>query len=110
MKPVLYAQLVERSGGHCENPDCRKAFGIGLLTQEADHFHSRRVPDSLDSLWLLCRQCHREKTDNKPDAATWLNRFLVHAEKYGYRASYERALRRLQYVEQKQAFRKAGGA
>jgi 5-methylcytosine-specific restriction endonuclease McrA len=103
MKPGLHAHLVERSGGHCEA--CKKPFGLGLLTAEADHAFGRsKAEESEATVWLICRGCHHDKTNNSPDAATWLLRFAQHADKYGFAASAARARARLFAVEVRAGF------
>ena len=106
MKPGLHAHLVERSGGNCES--CHRPFGLGLLTAEADHFFARaKAEESEATVWLICRECHHAKTNNYPDAATWLLRFATFCDAHGFVASAARARARLFAVEVRAGFRKA---
>lgn len=70
-------------------------------------FGRGKSEESEDTVWLLCRTCHRNKTDNKPDAGRWLRWFLEHCARHGYRSSYERAFKRLGIVEAREKFAKA---
>lgn len=106
MKAQIAEAVLSRADGKCEG--CASLLGPYRRTPEIDHFFGRaRAKDSEDSLWLLCRQCHRSKTDNYPHAAFWLRLFLVHCEKHGYRNSYDRAFKELGWREAK---KKAGAA
>lgn len=109
MKPSIAESVLSRADGHCEC-GCGFWFGVELRANTTlDHFFGRaRAKDSIDSIWALRADCHADKTANRPDAATWLKRFLVHCEKHGYRSSYDRAFKRLAFVEQRKAFGKVG--
>lgn len=97
MKPSIADAVLERAAGRCEH--CGLYFDNSLEgAVELDHFLSRREPDSIDTIWALRRACHREKTDNVPDAAAWLRKFAQHCGRHNYRVSFEKALRRLQFV------------
>jgi hypothetical protein len=106
MKAGLYESLVFRSRGRCEA--CSLPFGQSMeLRPEADHFFGKAKADEDEStVWLIHASCHVNKHAARPSAAHHLKAFLVHAEKYGFRAAYDRAFRRLQYVEQRAAFGK----
>ena len=98
MKASIAEAVLARAAGRCE-------CGCGLFFDqtlegavELDHALSRREPDSIDTIWALRRACHREKTDNVPDAAAWLRKFAQHCGRHNYRVSFEKALRRLQFV------------
>jgi hypothetical protein len=102
MKADLAAALLARAGDRCEC-GCGIPFGPFLSAERVmDHFAGRaRIEDSLDSIWVLRRDCDALKTANKPSAAHWLRLWLAHCEKHNYRASYERAFKRLQWVKAK---------
>ena len=104
MKPALAMALIERASG-CEC-GCGLAFGTPLEANRTfDHFFGKaRAAEELDTIWSLRRDCHLAKTDNRPSAEEWLKRFLVHAEKFGYRASYEKALRKLSWHQTRDGF------
>ena len=98
VKASIAEAVLARAAGRCE-------CGCGLFFDqtlegavELDHALSRREPDSIDTIWALRRACHRRKTDSEPNAATWLMKFAGHCATHGYRASYEKALRRLRFV------------
>ena len=106
MKAGLHEKLATRANGVCEA--CGWEFGTSpALRPEADHFFGRaKSEEAEDTVWLLHGRCHRAKTDSEPSTSFWLRRFLVHAERHGFRAAYDRAFRRLQFVEQRAAFGK----
>lgn len=108
MKQSIAEAVLARAAGKCEH--CGLYFDNSLEGGvELDHALSRREPDSIDTVWALRRACHRSKTDSIPDATTWLRAFAQHASRHGYRVSFEKALRRLQFVQQRADFGKAGG-
>lgn len=86
-----------RAGGRCEA--CSLPFG-DLDPGELDHFFGRgKEPQSVENCWALCHTCHRLKTDNRPDAAHWIEVFLaLVAEAYGYREATTKARNRLAFV------------
>ena len=90
----IYEEVAKRAGGLCE------CCTSSLLTfrPELDHFTSRRHGQSVETCWMLCSACHREKTDNSPSAAWWLERFISHCERNGYSAEAERARSRLEGI------------
>ncbi len=52
---------------------------------ELDHMFGRgkgRLPQSVETCWVLRPGCHVAKTRNRPDAATWWRKFMVHAQRY----------------------------
>lgn len=83
---------LKRAAGKCEC-GCGQYLGpaVGdpaymMLTTmpELDHFFGRgrgRPPQSVETCWILRADCHREKTNNRPDAATWLRKFITHCER-----------------------------
>lgn len=79
-----------RAHGRCE------AWGCTAGRMECDHFFGRARHESLETCWLLCANHHREKTLNRPDAATWLRIFETHATGHGYAAAARLAKNRLE--------------
>jgi 5-methylcytosine-specific restriction endonuclease McrA len=77
----VYAAVDRRAGGRCEA--CGHTLH-SLNPGEHDHFWGRARAETVESVWLCCRQCHREKTENRPSRATWLRRFIRHAGAFGY--------------------------
>lgn len=85
----IRAVVLRRAGARCES--CYRTDAL-----ELDHFFGRaKVPQSVANCWLLCRSCHRAKTDGRPSAAFWLREFIGRATKHGYTAEAGRAQRRL---------------
>jgi hypothetical protein len=79
-------QVIDRSGGRCENPRCRadlREHGC-----EVDHWlggSGRRSQDqAVATCWALCVSCHQDRTLNIPDAGTWNRHFEIHCLRYGY--------------------------
>ena len=84
-----------RAGGHCEACD-----GPFLSLPEMDHFWGRaKAEETLETVWMLDRWCHIQKTRNFPSAREWLVRFVRHCEHHGYTAEAEKARKRLAFVE-----------
>ena len=100
MKQAIAESVLARAAGKCEH--CGLYFDNSLEgAVELDHALSRREPDSIDTIWALRRACHRSKTDSIPDAATWLRAFAQHCARNGYRVSFEKTLRKLEWVQAK---------
>ncbi len=93
----LRAAVCRRADGACEH--CGQWVGLNGEGGELDHFHSRRVEESLETCWLLCVACDSRKTENKPSATYWLGAFIEHCGKYGFAIS--RAEARLQSLAAK---------
>lgn len=99
----LRAEVCARADGACEH--CGQWVGLNGERGELDHFHSRRIEESLETCWLLCgtetkpNGCHFRKTNSKPDAAYWQVAFIEHCQRYGY--STERAEARLETLKAK---------
>lgn len=64
--------LFERSRGHCEM--------CGDEGSDMHHALSRRVPQDISNVLFLCRQCHRDITNNRPSAVDALQ---AQASKFG---------------------------
>lgn len=80
-------ECLRRAGGVCEC-GCGQSLALEESAPweagfpELDHMFGRgngRLPQSSETCWLLRADCHRQKTRNEPDAATWWKKFLVHA-------------------------------
>lgn len=96
MKKSIAEAVLSRADGKCEG--CRCALGHFDRAPELDHFFGRaRAADSEDTIWVLCRTCHHNKTNNKPDAERWFRWFLEHCARNSFRDSYECAFRELQW-------------
>lgn len=70
---------------------CRRWFRGFMGQATMDHFFGKARAESVETCWALRADCHAEKTDSKPDRATWLRKFIVHCERYGYTAAGEEA-------------------
>lgn len=93
---AIRAAVMKRAGKYCE------ACLSFCPSPEMDHFFGRvRAAQSERSCWSLCRLCHREKTNNAPSAAHWLEAFVAHCERHGYREEAGMAVRRLGMVQAK---------
>lgn len=78
----VYAAVDARAEGGCEVVTAGPRDGTG---REHDHFWGRaKAPETAESVWLMCPDCHRKKTRNEPDRATWIRAFRDHARRYGY--------------------------
>lgn len=98
MKPGLYAQMEERAKGKCE---CC-GTPLELFGAEADHFWGRaKAKESLETVWLLSRDCHWQKTQNVMGRAYWLEAFLKHARRHGYTEQATKAGSALFYAKAK---------
>ena len=82
----LRIRAIERAKGRCENPSCR----ADLHTNGAimDHWLGgigRRVQqERLETVWMLCLRCNKDRTDNSPSATYWNMRFSIHCRAHGY--------------------------
>jgi hypothetical protein len=91
-----------RAEGSCEA--CGVWVGLQAEEGHADHFSGRgagRPEAAVSNVWILCPPCDVAKTESKPNAAHWLQKFIKHAEKHGYAAEAERAGARLLVLKAK---------
>lgn len=96
MNVALRKAVSARAGGACE------ACSGPLDNASVDHaFGKKNAPEEMGTLWLLCFKCHRAKTDNHPDARTWVGRFMTFAAIHGYADSARRCQMRLEWIEAK---------
>jgi 5-methylcytosine-specific restriction endonuclease McrA len=98
----IRALCMLRAAGRCEHcgyvaPDWEPL--------ELDHFFGRARVESVETCWMLCRGCHRRKTNNDPVPSVWLELFAFHAEKHGYSDAARRARDRLAFVETRRLLR-----
>jgi hypothetical protein len=73
------AAVAARANGCCEACGARRGEALHW-----DHFHGRAREESVESTWMLCPRCDREKTESKPSRLWWLRRFLAHCELHLY--------------------------
>ena len=96
----IRAAVCLRADGSCES--CGHWVGLEGEDGHMDHAFGRaKVPQDVANCWLLCIACDNARTNNRPDAATWLMRFARHATRHGYAAEYERAAGKLQVLAAK---------
>jgi len=121
---VIRAACYERAAGVCEcgcgRPAHHDAAALRIdwnAQAELDHFFGRgKVKQSVETCWILRADCHREKTNNRPDALVWLQKFIGHCQKHltrnagtdpaaysGYRQAAISARNRLRFVETRAA-------
>lgn len=100
MRSAVYA----RAGAKCE---CCGQFMNGAAkrnlyspsSRELDHVFGRRnAPATAENCWALRRECHRAKSENRPDAKTWLLRFIGHCGVHGYGAARDQAEAKLAWL------------
>jgi 5-methylcytosine-specific restriction endonuclease McrA len=101
----VYSAVATRSGGCCEA--CGEDEFVAPL--ECDHFFGRARAQSVETCWMLCRGCHRKKTDGSPTSAWWFRRFIEHAHALDYRAAMALAEKRLAFVEARSALGRRAG-
>lgn len=102
----VWTAVMDRALGACEA--CQAQAGPKL---QLDHFFGRvRVPQSERNCFALCPACHREKTDNVPSAAHWLEKFVAHAERHGFTEEAGMATRRLAAIQIQQSIPKESHA
>jgi hypothetical protein len=92
----IRASCVRRSEGYCE---CGCGRWLGEDGGQLDHAESRRVAQTVRNCWMLTPTCHEDRTNSRPSASVWLNRFASHCDLHGYEAEAARARDRLAFVE-----------
>lgn len=91
----LRALVFARAKGLCEC-GCGRALGE---SGHMDHAFGRaRAPESLATCWALALQCDDDRTNNRPSAAYWCDRFYVHAIKHGFHEEAHRAAIKIQVL------------
>lgn len=82
----IRAAVEARAEGCCEY--CSSTFSFPDPA-EMDHWLGgsgrRRQEQSVETCWLLHRNCHRLRQEALPSAAHWNENFKRHCKKYGYR-------------------------
>jgi hypothetical protein len=89
-RSAVRAMVAARSGGKCEA--CNANAGESL---HWDHFWGRAREESVESTWMLCPRCDREKTDNYPTRAYWIGLFRQHCQGHGYGIQEDKCRRAL---------------
>lgn len=103
MNREVRAACVDRAHGVCEC-GCMRPFGLFGATDELDHFAGRRnAPETAQTCWLLRRDCHRRKTESKPNAAFWVRAFYAHCERYEFTEQMEACLKRMDWLHARAA-------
>lgn len=85
--------VFERAGGKCE---C--SVGCQDVPSEMDHAVPRRHGQSVEACWALSSEHHKMKTENKPDALTWAQRFHRHCLIHGYEGEATKAKIRIEVL------------
>lgn len=97
MNRKVRAAVVARAGESCEA--CFRWCGeAGHLDHQ---FGRAKAEETEANCWLLCPTCDDDKTNNRPDAATWLQKFALHASLHGFKEAAERAMTKLAVLKQK---------
>lgn len=100
---AIRAQVMARAGGRCECGCEHNVYGEDesfLFVATMDHFWGRgKTKQTVENCWCLAIRCHDQKTMNFPNAATWLCKFITHAQKHGYTSEASRARARLEALE-----------
>lgn len=100
----LWKQAMARSGGECECRQCGRVFTEeGDNKPEMDHQASRRVPQTLQNVWMLAAACHRFRQQNRPSERYWLGVFWEHCMRQGYHREAQRVEDRIHVVDVKGA-------
>ena len=98
----LRAAVCKRAAGACEA--CGRWVGENGEDGELDHvFNRRTVPQAVSNCQMLCRMCHRDKTESRPSAAHHMLRFWLFAQIHDYDDEAHRAAVRLSVLAQKSA-------
>lgn len=99
----VYGAVEQRARGVCEC-GCGTPFDQTMEgVPEMDHFWGRAATgekaESVGTCWMLRREHHRSKTDNKPGRGVWLLTFRRHAQSHGYARQAELATQELDAAE-----------
>jgi hypothetical protein len=57
--------------------------GVAELEHPFSKGKGARLPQSVETCWILRADCHRERTANRPSAAAWWEKFIAHMESIG---------------------------
>jgi hypothetical protein len=101
----IRAACARRAEGYCEC-QCGRWIGEAGELAHADHAFGRgagRPAESVETVWLLTPEHDADKTNNRPSAAYWLEKFAAHCDLHGYVESAELARSRLAFVETRTA-------
>lgn len=66
---------------------CCEACGGRTGSLQMDHFFggsSRSSSTTVEGCWMLCDNCHHNKTDNAPTRQKWLDVYRDHCDRYRY--------------------------
>lgn len=80
MNKAIRAAVFARARWECE---CGCGKSINEHYDNLDHVFGRaKAEETMETCWALSLDCDYAKTNNRPDAATWLHKFIVHASKH----------------------------
>ncbi len=95
----IRAAVFARAAGRCE---CCGQVATPTNPLTVDHFFGRgKAKQSVANCWGLTVLHHREKTDNVPDALSWLRSFISHSRRHDYPQEIRMASALLQKHEAK---------
>ena len=101
----IHREVAIRADGKCEA--CGSYFAP-FSPAHMDHQAGRaKLPQSVTNCWLLCFACDRDKTENRPSRAHWLQKFAEHCDRHNYWSEAKRARRDLATAQAKEAMRDA---
>ena len=66
---------------------CCEACGGRTGSLQMDHFFggsSRSSSTTVEGCWMLCDNCHHNKTDNAPTRQKWLDVYRDHCDRFSY--------------------------
>ncbi len=96
MDKKIRAAVFKRADGKCE---CGCSRSITPETGRADHFFGRaKAEETVETVWALAIPCDEGKTNSRPSAVMWCDRFRMHALLHGYGAAAERAATKAQVL------------
>jgi len=82
MNKAVFKAVEDRAGGRCE------ACGFLRRDLTLDHWEGgngrRRQHESVETCWMLCTRCNRDRTENDPSAEFWNRIRSAHCDRYGY--------------------------
>lgn len=100
----LWQLAMSRSCGVCECGCGRVFHEEGENKPEMDHQASRRVPQTIQNVWMLALHCHRMRQGHRPSERFWLGEFLRHCREHGYLMEARRVEDRIAVTERKTTF------
>jgi hypothetical protein len=95
---LVRAEVFRRANGVCEC-GCGRPLTTALAGGPTlDHFFGRARAESIETCWALRWDCHVMKTENRPSATSWLDRFVTHCRRHMYLDTALKAMSDLRYA------------